>query len=494
MKTIILCLVFAMIPVMTAFSAPSQNSDLLPMNIREETNAQMYRYGRELYRKGNYREAAQVFEQILKIDCKNKLAQYHLQKISAQGKQFKDVTKFLNDLPCPTYNFSNEDFLPSSLYYEKDPELILEQLALYNKRYRDTRSELTGQISQYKNMIAELEEKTKALAASLDSAQKDASDAALWKERLKESMTLSERLSQESIQLKTQLDATKKAYDKESRALQAQIATAATPAQRNNTQQDLSQKELEITEKSEELSSLQNKFTEIQNRLHQIETSLTNKNEKIKGITKDLSTINYKNDSTPVLEQPASPANHDDSAKSEPKIEKNLSTINYKNDAAPVLKEPTSPTNRDDNAKSKPKDEMNQYKNMITRLEERTKALAASLNAPQPPQRKEVKTLADILSKEATELETQLDTTKKTYDKASEDIHAQITAAVASPQENGTQRALSQKELEITEKSKELSTLQNKLTEIQGRLRQIKTPPAKKRNRAKETKKNLPTT
>ncbi|MBF0122230.1 MAG: hypothetical protein HQL21_02330 [Candidatus Omnitrophica bacterium] len=291
MKTIILCLSFAIFPVVTAFSQPSQDKDLPTINIRETTSAQMYRYGRELYRTGNYKGAAQVFKKILDIDCQNKLAQYHLQKIATQGPKFKDIAEFLEKLPCPAYNFSNEDFLPSSLYYEPDADLVLEQLALYNKRFRTTKTELTSQISRYKNMITQLEKKTATLASSLDAAQKNAADIPLWKERLKESQALSERLNLEAAQLKAQLHTVKTAYDKEYKALQAQIIAAKKSPKQRDTQQALVNKEREITHRLNELSTLEEKFAAVQAHLRQIEESLTSENNQIKGITADLKTI-----------------------------------------------------------------------------------------------------------------------------------------------------------------------------------------------------------
>lgn len=284
-------LIFSLLLISHAFAGLPPGSDLSSINIRTATNAQMYRHGRELFRKGDYREAAQVFQRIIASDCQNQLAHYHLQKIAAQGKEFKDIADFLKNLSCPAPDTTGDNFLPAVLYYEKDADLLLEQLAAYNRRYQTTRSELSNQISRYKNMIAQLEEKTQSLSSSLQAAQKDAQQASLWEKRLKESVALSEQLGQESAKLKIQLKEAKKAFEQETRSLQAQVASAARSKNSHNAQKDLEQKKAELKASSQVLEDLEDKFTRIQKDLQQIESSLKDKNQKIKGIATDLSTI-----------------------------------------------------------------------------------------------------------------------------------------------------------------------------------------------------------
>lgn len=280
MKTFTACLVFACLLSLPAFAASSEKTEPSPSDIRQTANAQMFRYARELYRKGAYEESAAVFQRILAIDCRNKLAQYHLQKIAARGAEFKNISKFLKDLPCPAYNFSDEDFLPSSIYYEKDPDLVLEQLAQYNKRYRMAKTELAEQIKRSQTMITQLEDKAQNLSASLTAAKKDSSDAALWKKRLLESQTASEQLKQEASRLKAQLNIAKAAYARESRPSPESPASPKTPDHRKQTRE----------KQWQDLKTLEKKFANVQERLAEIESSLKKENAQIKNIHKDIST------------------------------------------------------------------------------------------------------------------------------------------------------------------------------------------------------------
>ncbi len=478
MKTIILCLIFACLAATTTFASLPEQPDLPTTSIRATTDAQMYRYGRELYRKGDYKEAARVFERILAIDCKNKLAQYHLQKIAAQGGAFKDVAKFLKNLPCPAYNFSDEDFLPSSLYYEKDADLVLEQLAMYTKRYRSTRSELTTQISQYKNMITQLEDRTKTLSSSLNTAQKDATDSALWKNRLKESLTLSNRLSEEAAQLKTQLNAAKEKYAHESKALQAQIASSKTSTKKRTTQQELTQQDREIAEKSQELTTLEEKFAALQNRLHQIETSLVNKNNEIEETQKNLSVIPHSKQLAGSRSTPSTPT---DKTKKETK---NFSTNSDKKDPDPLLEQLTRYNKRYHETQSELASQISQYQNMITQLNEKSETLASSLNFRKKDSSavvlfkeklKESMALSEQINQKSAQLETQLNATKAAYAQEANALRTQIAAYPALINTLTSQQTLTQQDIKITEKLQELTTLQEQFTTGQNSLHKIET-------------------
>lgn len=157
-------------PVKTERSARSKTISS-NISIVELTNAEMYRYGRELYMRKKFTEAAKVFLKILKHDCGNKIAQYHLRQIAAKAPSLAFLNDKLDKLPCQPHDFSKEDFLPASVYYEKDPNIILEQLISHRIRHRLNEKEMAEKIDSYMTMVRELENSLALLKQDADKAR-----------------------------------------------------------------------------------------------------------------------------------------------------------------------------------------------------------------------------------------------------------------------------------------------------------------------------------
>ena len=254
------------ITAVAAFAQTSLDKEMSPLdihsvNVKELANGENFRYGRELYRKGDFAQAATVFQRILKADCTNRLAQYHLQKIIRKGQEFAALQTWLTALPCEKYNFSEEDFLPASLYYEKDKDLLIEQLAEKNRR--DNNTIMSTKISQYSATVAKLEEQIKTMTASLNTEKQVNSTiiTALTK-NLNLAKQETQVMNNEIIDLKAAL--VKK--------------TDLKPRAPDNAPHPL------VNTSTGELNTLQEEFTGILARLKIIERSIADKNQFIKAI------------------------------------------------------------------------------------------------------------------------------------------------------------------------------------------------------------------
>ncbi len=300
------------------------------LNILELTNAQMYRYGREMYLSGNLTEAARAFLEILRNDCGNKVAQYHLRKIAAKSPSLAFLNSKLDKLPCKSHDFTKEDFLPASVYYEKDPDLILEQMISYNTRHRLTEKEMTEKIEKYMVMVRELEATVGLLKKSSSEAHAITSMATLTPEtleRLEEGKRSANKIEKEISFLKNQvaserLDRQKEVQDLRTRVAEAETrlpdedqpkniqsapatgtnitlktvtpAPAAEPSYSDNAKAlrdavaqakiQLEGKERSLAEKDQALITLQSRFEDIQRRLKAIQNDLANKNAQIQAI------------------------------------------------------------------------------------------------------------------------------------------------------------------------------------------------------------------
>ncbi|NLE64491.1 MAG: hypothetical protein GX606_01065 [Elusimicrobia bacterium] len=203
-KTIILCSVlFLTTPLLAA--EPPNTAIVSDLNIREMTSAQMFRHGRELYLKGDLSGAAQIMKAILKNDCRNRLAQYHLQKIAARSPDAEGAAEFLRTLPCDPYDFATDDFLPAGLYYEKDPALILEQLEVHNQRYREILQEFESLLASSSKEIETLEGHVDTLSASSENAERTQEENASLLAELAKSQEAVQRLRSELTEKNQQL-------------------------------------------------------------------------------------------------------------------------------------------------------------------------------------------------------------------------------------------------------------------------------------------------
>jgi hypothetical protein len=302
--------------------------DKYKLNILELTNSQMYRYGREMFLAGNNAESAKVFLEIIRLDCHNRSAHYHLQKIAERDPAYAFLTKTLRNLPCGSYDFTREDFLPASVYYEKDTDILLEQLLVYHKRQRMTEDELKKQAEKYNALVDELQITVAALTRL---PGMDASDADMI-ERVITGRKIANKIDKEIAYLKSQLTSQRLDDQKEIQDLRTRLAageaelanaeekasslkTAAakttdtpTPAAIEGTAEekpyssnaqalinavekaktDLQYKERLLADKDKELSSLQARFDDILRRLKVIQEDLAKKNDQIKAIQLNL--------------------------------------------------------------------------------------------------------------------------------------------------------------------------------------------------------------
>ena len=296
------------------------------LNILQLTNAQMYRYGREMYLSKNYTEAARAFLEILRNDCGSKVAQYHLRKIAAKDPSLAFLNDKLNKLPCKSYDFTKEDFLPASVYYEKDPDLILEQMISYNTRHRLTEKEMGEKIDTYTVMVRDLEATVEHLKQNATEMEAKTSAGTVDKDtiaRIEEGKKYANKIEKEINVLKNQLaserlDRQKEVQDMRTRVAEAeahlltdndqpqknQPAAAAlelkkspAPAETHYSDNakalleavaqakiELAGKERSLAQKDQALMTLQARFDDIQRRLKAIQNDLANKNAQIQAI------------------------------------------------------------------------------------------------------------------------------------------------------------------------------------------------------------------
>lgn len=281
--TLVFCCILALSGQACAGQAPvSPNIDLSVINVKEMTSAQVSRYGRELFRKGDYAEAAKVFQHILKNDCSNEFAQFHLQKIAGKGTEFTYLKSYLRTLPCPVHDFTDEDFLPASFYYEKDNDILIHQTEAYNKRYRNAREALSAKIDKYAKDAAGLEARVNDLTTALTSAAGQNDNAITdLKARLKLARESATQMDEAVASLKGQLAkaTVERNRNGETRKLSGGTNTAAgdlpitIPGSAEDARSDLA------------LTGLHAKFADIQARLNMIEQSLAQKNGQIKTIS-----------------------------------------------------------------------------------------------------------------------------------------------------------------------------------------------------------------
>jgi hypothetical protein len=236
-------------------------------------------------------EAAKVFLQMLRVDCSNKVAQYHLRKIAAEVPSLAFLNAKLDKLPCKSYDFTKEDFLPASIYYEKDPNLILEQLISYKKRHRLTEKEMTEKIDEYMVLVRELETTVGLLKNNTVSPE--------ILERIEKGKLAADKIEREVNFLKNQLaseqlDRLKEVQDMRTLLAEAEIDTdnaKDTAALLNAVAQakiTLAGKERSLAEKDQAIMSLQSRFDDIQRRLQAIQKDLMNKNAEIQAIQTNL--------------------------------------------------------------------------------------------------------------------------------------------------------------------------------------------------------------
>lgn len=284
MKTVFL-LIIGLLLCGGALAQPTQDLGS-GFNIRDMVQAQIYRYAREQFLKKNYAESQNAFERILKINCENRVAQYHLQKIASMGREYHSAEAFLNNLSCPKYDFQEEDFLPISVFYESDADLVLEQMLVYNQKYRIAKNILFNKIEEQTNQTTRLEGTLDEISASLESAQHKAAKGEEWKKELVTSQTASLKLEQELQGLRESLRASQDSYKKSMITKTCDFTTQGTTEKPCPTSALLAKTHIQslAVTSDPDAKRLHQKFENLQQRLTHIETSLQDKNAKIQTL------------------------------------------------------------------------------------------------------------------------------------------------------------------------------------------------------------------
>lgn len=292
-----------------AASSPTRTTEEPFVYAREATLSQIYRYGREMYRIGNYPEAIAAFKRMIIYDCRNALAHYHLQQISKKEPRFNYLTNYLKNLSCLGYDFLEEDFLPAGALYEKDAALLKAQLAAYSQRVRHTKIAMMEHAKTYDTEVAglekELQDASKVLLAARD--EKKATLAAT--EKMNEVLNVSQRISAEIARLQQDIFTERKQYQQQllelnttlltkeqTLAAQEQIITsqkqpALSATIKTSSPDNTPLPQTLLTEQDAALVTLQDKFNAIQERLKLIETSIREKNRQLDTLTNDLNAI-----------------------------------------------------------------------------------------------------------------------------------------------------------------------------------------------------------
>ena len=292
---------------------PSPASTIKPakfqLSILALTNAQNYRYGREMFLSGNYPEAVKAFREILRLDCHNRVAQYHLLKISTQDPDFAYLKDELKNLPCGAYDFSKEDFLPASLYYEKDTDILLEQIISYHQRQRMNEDEMKAQAEKYNRMVTDLE----AMTAGLMKAGPGKEPVAATTARITDKRRAAYKLDKQIAYLKSELALDRLERQKKLQAMRTRLAAAESRLSENEdipgaaapppsyspkavslmaaitqARTELENKEKTTADKDKDLAALQERFDDIQRRLKIIQDELLRKTAQIQSLETNL--------------------------------------------------------------------------------------------------------------------------------------------------------------------------------------------------------------
>jgi hypothetical protein len=289
--------------------------DPAALNIARLASFQMYRYGREMYQRGNYAEAVRVFAKMLRLDCHNKVARYQLQKIADTVPAYANLKAALKNSSCPEYDFAKEDFLPASVYYENDPDIVLEQLLISHRRERLLEDEMNEKAGYYNAMLRELEltiaallqgpaatsgvpqETLERLQAGGKIAAKVEKEITLLKSRLASQQLLRQ---QEVQELRTRLAEAEARVADAALAPEKPPAPAATARSREarlledavaRAKAELENKQAAVIQKEKDLMPLQAKFDAIQEKLKAIQEDLARKNARIQEIQANLNAI-----------------------------------------------------------------------------------------------------------------------------------------------------------------------------------------------------------
>lgn len=238
--------------------AQQSNPDLLnTATVQEMTIAQIYRYARELYLRGEYEKSIPIFQKMLSLDCHNKLAHHHLKLISKKSPTYIYLNEYIDSLLCEQKPSTQEDLLPSSFFYETDPSLLRAHMIKNNQKNAQEQQQLKNILQQYVDTTTTLQKEVHVLSSMIENNKETIETKEI---KLLEAQTTAE-------QLRSQID-----------ALQQQISTAQQ-----------TQKPLEINQHHQTILTLQEQLSLIQQQLTHLETTLIEKNNQLNTLTNSLS-------------------------------------------------------------------------------------------------------------------------------------------------------------------------------------------------------------
>lgn len=241
--------------------------------VRKITTGQMTRYARELYLGGHYSQAADAFKRILELECSNKLAQYHLQKIATATPGTTSAEQTLKSLPCEQQDFSQVDFVSASVFYDPDRMLLQEQIFRHSKHALAARKELAENNRKYTLIINQLQNNLAALEKELAGLRSNNTGSLeLLLKKLDESRSQADEMSAIIERMKNQ--------PMSSDNLKAENTT------RKNTEKPVSSEPQD--------TDLARRLTRIQERIRAIQSSINQKNQDIRALRQDISSIQGK--------------------------------------------------------------------------------------------------------------------------------------------------------------------------------------------------------
>jgi hypothetical protein len=263
---------FLAAPLTTALSAPLQ-TDIDHKTVRQITTGQMTRYARELYLGGHYSQAADAFKRILELECSNKLAQYHLQKIATAAPGATIAEETLGNLPCEQLDFNQVDFVSASVFYEHDRLLLQEQIFRHSRKAVQARKELAENSRKYTLIINQMQNNVSALEKELAGLRtNNTGNLELLLKKLDESRSQADEMSAIIERMKNQPNSSVSLKSENSAQIKTEKIISTEP-------QD---------------TDLARRLTRIQERIRAIQSSIDQKNQTIRALRQDISSIQGK--------------------------------------------------------------------------------------------------------------------------------------------------------------------------------------------------------
>lgn len=222
-------------PLRTQVDAKAATPAALPkytLKIQELANSQTYRYGREMFLRGNYNEAARIFLEMLRVDCQSQSARYHLEKIADKAPALSFLREKLKNATCGANGLKQEDYVPASAYYEDDPALLLELLLASHKKNRLSEQDMTARLEHYGALTKDLETTIKAMKQEGVNDLSTPSGRDLI-QRFEKTRALATQIEKEVVLLQNQLASERLQRQKEVQDLRTRVSEAEAQSARD---------------------------------------------------------------------------------------------------------------------------------------------------------------------------------------------------------------------------------------------------------------------